>query len=131
MGERYLIDTCAVVNTLTKIYPTTALKFMNKLLDEEVIISFITQIELLVVDPNKEDIEVRKQFVEGAKVEYINDDIINEAINIKRNTKVALPDAVIAATAKHYNYTLISCNHSDFNKVKEMGVKVINPRRDF
>lgn len=131
MGERYLIDTCTVVKMLVGNYPEKALEFIAKVIDDEAIISFITQIELLVAKPSGyEDLKTREQFVNGAKIEYINSNIIDEAIYIRRTANIKLPDAIIAATAKHFDYTLISCNHHDFKKVTSLGVKYINPETD-
>lgn len=132
MGERYLIDTCTVIKLLEDNYPDKALEFIAKVIDDEPIISFVTQIEFLVGKPSGyEDIRTRELFVKGAKIEYINSNIIDEAIYIRRTSKIALPDAIIAATAKHFDYTLISCNYKDFNKVASLGVKYINPDTDF
>lgn len=131
MGERYLIDTCTVVKMLVGNYPEKALEFIAKVIDDEAIISFITQIELLVAKPSGyEDLKTREQFVNGAKIEYINSNIIDEAIYIRRTANIKLPDAIIAATAKHFDYTLISCNYHDFKKVTSLGVKYINPETD-
>lgn len=131
MGERYLIDTCTVVNMLGGNYPEKATKFIANVFDDEAIISFITQIELLVAKPSGyEDLKTRELFVDGAKIEYINSGIIDEAIYIRRTSKIALPDAIIAATAKHFDYTLISSNYRDFKKVTSLGVKYINPDTD-
>ena len=48
MGQRFLIDTCAVVKYLTEALSDSALTFMDKALRSEYKISFVTQIELLV-----------------------------------------------------------------------------------
>lgn len=112
-------------------YSENVLSFLANVLDEEIIISFITQIEVLVAKPKSyHDLMTRKQFVEGAKIEYINNHIIDEAIYIRSESGISLPDAIIAATAKHFGYTLISSNYRDFNKVKSLGVKYVNPETD-
>ncbi len=70
---------------------------------------------------------VRENFVKHSKIEYIDEDIIKDTIYIRREAKIQLPDAIIAATAKHYDYTLLSSNFRDFEKVTSLGVKYINP----
>lgn len=132
MGERYLIDSCTVVNILEGKYSEKATEFISDVIDQEAIISFVTQIELLVVKSScYEDIRTRDQFVKSAKIEYINSNIIDEAIYIRRTSNIDLPDAIIAATAKHFDYTLISSNYNDFKKVASLGVKYINPDTAF
>jgi predicted nucleic acid-binding protein len=41
--------------------------------------------------------------------------------------KISLPDAIIAATALHYNFELITNNESDFKGIA--GLRIINPLR--
>ncbi len=51
--------------------------------------------------------------------------IIKQAILVRRETKIKLPDAIIAATALVRDLTLVSRNEKDFSQVK--GLKWINP----
>ncbi|HOO84234.1 MAG TPA: type II toxin-antitoxin system VapC family toxin [Prolixibacteraceae bacterium] len=130
MGTRYLIDTCAVIKYLQNSFPEKGLIFLDSILDKECQISFITQIELLAWRNNNESsLAIYKQFIKGSKILYINDIVINEAIEIRKKTKVKLPDAIIAATALCYNLTLISDNDKDFNLITDMGLKYLNPRK--
>jgi predicted nucleic acid-binding protein len=57
----------------------------------------------------------------------VNQDIIQKTIEIRKKFRLKLPDAVIAATALVYDYTLISDNDKDFVKVS--GLKYINPMK--
>lgn len=132
MGQKYLIDTSAVVKYLDNILPQEATSFMDKLVDEDSKVSFITKIELLVWDPpNSNDIEVREKFLAGSEILYVNEDIISKAISIRRKTKIKLPDAIIAATAMANNFILLSDNDKDFNKVKPLGLKYMIPKTSF
>ena len=95
-------------------------------------VSFITKIELLVWNPPiAEDIRVREEFLAGSEIHYINDEIINIAIQIRKTTHIRLPDAVIAATAIHRDYVLLSTNDNDFIKVIPLGLKYVNPETAF
>ncbi|PJB58632.1 MAG: hypothetical protein CO098_07605 [Bacteroidetes bacterium CG_4_9_14_3_um_filter_41_19] len=105
---------------------------MDALVDDDSKVSFITKIELLVWNPSiAEDVKVREEFLAGSEIHYINDDIIEGAIHIRKTTNIKLPDAVIAATAMHNNYILLSTNENDFNKVVPMGLKYLNPETAF
>ena len=118
MGEKYLIDTCAVVKYLAEQLPPSAISFMDALVDDDCKVSFITKIELLVWNPQiVDDIKIREEFLAGSKIYNINDDIIEIAIKIRKTTNIKLPDAIIAATALHNNYILLSTNNNDFNKI--------------
>ena len=128
MGQKYLIDTCTVIKYLGEVLPQKAISFMDVLVDNDSNVSFITKIELLVWNPlTAEDIKVREEFLTGSEIHYINDEIINGAIRIRKETNIKLPDAIIAATAIHNNYVLISTNDNDFKKVIPLGLKYLNP----
>ena len=132
MGQKYLIDTCTVIKYLDEILPPEAISFMDTLVDDDSKVSFITKIELLVWNPPiAEDIKIREAFLEGSEIHYINDEIIKGAIQIRKTTKIKLPDAIIAATAIHNNYVLLSTNDNDFKKVAPMGLKYLNPEKAF
>ncbi len=88
MGQKYLIDTCAVVKYLDELLPQKALSFLDDLVDEDCKVSFITKIELLVWNPPiAEDIKIREEFLAGSEIHFINDRIINLAIQIRKITK--------------------------------------------
>lgn len=132
MGQKFLIDTCTIVKYLDNLLPPEAISFMDSLVDDDSKVSFITQIELLVWNPPiPEDIRIREEFLEGSEIHYINDEIIKGAIQIRKTTNIKLPDAVIAATAIHKNYILLSTNDNDFKKVVSMGLKYLNPETAF
>jgi tRNA(fMet)-specific endonuclease VapC len=132
MGQKYLIDTCAVIKYLNETFSVKALSFMDKLVDSDCNVSFITKIELLVWNsPNPNDMKIIEEFLTDSTVYYINDIIINKAIKIRKETNIKLPDAIIAATAIAYNYTLLSDNDIDFNKVVPLGLNYLNPRTAF
>ena len=52
---------------------------------------------------------------------------IAQCVNIRKGKKIKTPDAIIAATALAYSFTLITNNEKDFAKIK--GLKIINPRK--
>lgn len=76
------------------------------------------------------EIHIREQFVEASDIVHVNEGIIDKAIYIRREANIKLPDALIAATAMHYEQTLISTNDRDFYKVMPLGLKYINPERN-
>jgi hypothetical protein len=132
MGQKYLIDTCAVIKYLGEIFPLEALSFMDDLVDEDSKVSFITKIELLVWNPpNPEDIRVRQEFLAGSEIQYINDEIIERATQIRKTTNIKLPDAIIAATAMTFDFVLLSDNDKDFMKVEPLGLRYLNPKTAF
>lgn len=55
----------------------------------------------------------------------ISQEIIDEAILVRRQAAIKIPDAVIAATAKLRNAAVVTRNLNDFRKVS--GLQVIDP----
>ncbi len=55
----------------------------------------------------------------------INEIVVEKTIAIRQAKKIALGDAIIAATALVYNLILISRNLSDFKDID--GLQVIDP----
>jgi len=126
MGKKYLIDSSAAIKYLSEYFPKEALLFIDKIVNEESIISFITRIELLVSSNiSFEELKNIKKFIQGSKVINITEAIILETIKIRKEKKLKIPDAIIAATTIVNNLTLIADNDKDFLKVD--GLKYLNP----
>jgi predicted nucleic acid-binding protein len=126
MAERFLIDTSAVIKYLNETLPVDGLSFVDKVIDNESIISFVTEIELQVWDPpDLDSLNTYQIFVSNSTIIGISDSIIQETIRIRKSFKIKLPDALIAATAIINDLTLIADNDKDYKKVPEL--KYINP----
>jgi len=55
---------------------------------------------------------------------YIDQEIADKVVEIRKHHRIKLPDAIIAATAMAGNLVLISRNTDDF---KNLDLKVLNP----
>ncbi len=123
MGTGYLIDTNSVIDFLNKRLPEQAREFLIAI---EPAISVITQIEIF----SKRDLPTTERsdlqaFVEIARTFLLDEDIALKTIEIRIKYKTKLPDAIIAATAIHYDLSLITHNVSDFKRIVEL--EVIDP----
>ena len=56
----------------------------------------------------------------------LTDDIADETINLRRDNKIKLPDAIIYATALVEGLSLVTNNISDFKSLNR-NVKLIDP----
>lgn len=127
MGIKYLWDTNTVIYYLHQQLPVSAERFIDGLANQYVpCISVITEIELLCwrTDVQK-NLNAISSFLGDMFIVELNGQMKLKTVEIRKYNKIKLPDAIIAATALVYDYTLISRNTSDFKSIG--GLKLINP----
>lgn len=96
--------------------------FVSKIIDKEFNISVINKIEILGHNTAGNAIE---EFINMAYVFDLEKNIVAKTIKLRKEYKIKLPDAIIAATALENSLTLITRNIKDFKDIN--GLKVINP----
>lgn len=118
--QRLLLDTNAVI------YFFDGEESISELVldqENEVIISFITKIELLCFETDDMDIMKNiSEFLEEIKVIFIDDDIIFKAIEYRKKHKLKVPDAIIAATTKAHELTLVTADKSLSKKIEDIDI---------
>lgn len=126
MDEKFLIDTNIIIYYLKDEIPEDHIERVEHILETSFHISTITKIELLgwQTIPLEEKRQL-EEFLQSAHVIYIDKAIEDKAIELKQRKKLPIPDAVIGSTALVYNYTIVTRNESDFNKIKDL--KIYNP----
>ena len=119
MGETYLLDTSAVSKYLRGVLSDEMLDFVDTVLAEPANLSVIARIELEVFNPpTREERNLFLTFVREATIYKLSEPIILQTVRLRRHYKsVRLPDAIIAATAIIHDFTLLSTNDSDFEKI--------------
>jgi predicted nucleic acid-binding protein len=122
MGKNFLIGTNTLIYAQMKKLPEKGLQFLSSVIDEEFNVSFITYIEFLGY---KDAPKATENLIGLANVLHINNTIIDICIGLRKQIRIKLPDAIIAATALAYNYTLVTNNEKDFENIK--GLLMINP----
>ena len=127
MGIRYLWDTNTVIYYLQQLFSKKAEEFMDDVVKASVpSISAITEIELLCWKTATEnDIIVLKNFIADSFVFELEQEIKEKTAELRKIYSIKLPDAIIAATAIVNEYTLLSRNTKDFNKIE--GLSLLNP----
>ena len=115
-----------VVDTNILIYLTSGNKSVAKALrNKNFAISFITEMELLSWPLlSEEEILTIKKLVLQCKVIDLNEEIKETAIDIRRKTKLKLPDAIICATSVYIGQPLLSADKL-FKKVNDLDLLLI------
>lgn len=102
-GKKIVLDTNVVLYILAD-------KKLREILSENYIyISFVTELELLSYPKiSKEEKRIILSFLEKVKIIDIENDIKKHTIDLRKSYNLKLPDAIICATAKHYDFILIT-----------------------
>ncbi len=123
MGKKYLIDTNTAIDYFGKLLPGHIVIAINSAATQ---ISVVTRIELLCwSNLTPDEISMLKTFINSCIVHNLSEQIILKTIEIRKNLRLKLPDAIIAATSLVHDLSLLTRNVTDFNKVP--GLNVINP----
>jgi len=90
-----------------------------------VAVSFITKIELLCYNVDKEEENKIKEFLDNVDVLFPDDDTIKYTIEIRKSTGLKLPDAVIAAQSRQYDFILATYDKELSKKVQDLGISKV------
>lgn len=124
MGS-YLIDTNVALDYLGEKIPSRWLKFLDGIVDDIPNLSVITKIEMLGQNIEDKDFKIIKKFVASSKIFDLTEEIIETTIQVRKSKRIKIPDAIIAATALAFGFTLLTRNTEDFKGVA--GLKISNP----
>lgn len=118
-GNNYLIDTNIII------YALKGLANVRPYFATEPFISVITEMEILgVKDIAQAAIKEREAAIEFCSILPFTTSIKNKAILLKRQIKIPLPDAIIAATAIEEGLTLVTADKG-FKRIKELQLILI------
>lgn len=88
--------------------------------DQSIAISVITEMELYAFqDQSSESIKILDTFIESVTIVDIDHKVKFNTIKIRRDTKLKLPDAIIAASALSYDLPFISAD-AGFRRVSAL-----------
>jgi len=125
MGQQCLIDSNVIIDYLGGKIPVDKSEFMNAVINDMPAVSIISKIEVLGFNAPADELKLLECFFTDVLVLEMNNQIIEQTIVLRRNTKMKTPDAIIAATALVYDLTLITRNTSDFKNIQ--GLHIIDP----
>jgi predicted nucleic acid-binding protein len=123
---RYLLDSNVVISYLNASISPEAMQIIDDIVDENAIISVVTKMETLGFEFKvQEDQSITEDFINSSTVLFMDEEIVDKTILIRRTKKIKLPDAIIAATAIVKDLILVTNNIKDFAKVDDL--KLIDP----
>ena len=127
MGRKnYLIDSNVAIYYFGNALLKDSELFMDQVLSERYYISVINRIELLGFKGlSDNESEALISFISNSNILELEEDIILETIEIRKNYNVKIPDAIIAATCSVNNFSLITNNIKDFNKISGLHLRPV------
>ncbi len=119
-GDRALFDSNIIIYISKREIPLSLLDQFD-----EHYISIITYMEVLGYRFLEEKEEkFIKEILDAFKLLYIDQKIVETVIDIRKQNRIKLPDAIIAATAMTENLHLISRNIVDYENLE---IPIFNP----
>lgn len=122
MIERLMLDTNVVI------YSLGGNSKITSLIDNTAhFISEISEIELLGFHGlGKQDEKIIKDYLSNVFIIGLNSVIKSQAISLKKDYRLKTIDAIIAASAVHFDLPLITADKS-FKKIKELESVIVAP----
>ena len=124
MGKKYLIDSNVIIDYTSNLLSREGFEFIENILNNDFNISVIVKIEVLGYDGEKTKMDLLEKFLGLANILPLDSFVTMKTIELRKNYKLKLGDAIIAATALVYNLKIITRNTTDFKLIE--GIHTIN-----
>ena len=120
-------DTNVIIYYLQSHLTPSVKIFLDNIIDNhKPAISVITEIELLAwQSATDKDIKLLKDFIADCTVIELSHSIKLKSIEVRKQFKLKLPDAIIAASALVNDSLFITRNVADFGRIS--AIKLLNP----
>jgi hypothetical protein len=115
---RFLLDSCILIDHLRGHEAATAFLVAER----AAAISAITRMEVMA-GADEREAEVIRGLLEGFALLAIDGAVAEEAVRLRRERRLKVPDAIILATARVHHLALATRNTRDFHR-SERGVVV-------
>ena len=120
MEKRYLLDSDVIIGYLAGKIPVSGMDFISEIVNQVPHISVISQIEVLRFNDTPENEAILKNFVDKSIIHPLSNNVVKCTIKLCKESKIKLPDSIIAATALIEGYTLITRNTDDYIKIPSL-----------
>ena len=125
MAQGYLLDSNVIIGYLAAKIPISGMETISAIVDQTPRISVISQIEVLRFSDTPDNEKVLSDFIDLAIIHPLSHGTVMRTIEICKQNKIKLPDAIIAATALTENLVLVTRNIDDFKYISAL--KLLNP----
>jgi len=120
----YLLDSNVIIGYLAGRIPDSGMKTVSAIVDQTPHISVISQIEVLRYNDTQENEAILTGFISNSIVHSLSPAVVQRTIDLCRQSRIKLPDAVIAATALTENFFLVTRNIDDFKHISGLNYSI-------
>ncbi len=125
MKQPIMIDTDVLIDAGRGAHEaTTSLQLLEK--NACLVVSVITQMELMVGCRNKKESKALERFLAIHSFLPLSESISKKAVTLLKNYRLShgilIPDALIAATALHHDFCLVSKNQRDYRFIEGLNL---------
>jgi predicted nucleic acid-binding protein len=117
MGQGYLLDSNVIIDLIGKKLP---IQTINVIGENFMLSSDVSRIEVLGFSNSIEEEESFISLFSDLKILSLDEAVIQKSIQIRKQKRIKLGDAIIAATALVHNLKLITRNVVDFNGIDDL-----------
>jgi len=125
MGKKYLLDSNVIIGYLAGKIPQDGMKIISEIVDQIPNISVISQIEVLRFNDTPENEAVLENFINTSVIYPLSNNVVKCTIELCKQHKIKLPDAIVAAIALLEDFILVTRNIDDFKKISNL--ELLNP----
>ena len=120
MGQKYFLDSNVIIDYLSGKLSDSGMKLVSNIVDQTPNISVISQIEILRFNDTPENEAILENFINNSIIYPLSNKVVKRTIEICKQMKIKLPDAVIAASALLEDFTLVTRNINDFKNIPNL-----------
>jgi predicted nucleic acid-binding protein len=125
MGIGCLLDSNVIIGYLAGNIPAPGMAVVSGIVDTGIHISVISQMEVLRFNDTAENEQILADFVNAAVIHSLSELVVHRTIALCKQSRIKLPDAIIAATALAEHFALVTRNIDDFKNIA--GLELLNP----
>jgi predicted nucleic acid-binding protein len=120
-----VFDSNILIYHLNDVLPGAALASIEAWMSEGAMISVMTRIEVLGYPQRDDQFQQAARLLASFDEIPLHEPIVQRTIMLRQQSRIRLPDALIAATALHLGLPLVTRNSRDFRAIEEL--MILNP----
>ena len=117
MEPGYLLDSNVIIGYLAGKIPVHGMELVSSIVNKMPRISVISQIEVLRFNDTPENEAILNGFINTSVIYPLNHTIVQRTIELCKQSRIKLPDAIIGATALSENLILVTRDKDDFKNI--------------